>query len=173
MANTTKPQGTTSLLRIVQLLQALCERVCSPLHQVVSQVHEKFTKVNKKQPITDFWLEPQRKSFEALKTALTTTPILGFPDFDLPFIVETDASLDGLGAVLSQQQPQGLKVIAYASRLLRPNERNMKNYSAAQLELLALKWAVTYKFRGYLLGTKFVVYTDNNPLSYVKTAKIS
>ena len=49
----------------------------------------------------------------------------------------------------------------------------MKNYSATKLELLALKWAVTEKFRGYLLGTKFTVYTDNNPLSYIKTAKIS
>ncbi|KAI8788858.1 Transposon Ty3-I Gag-Pol poly [Biomphalaria glabrata] len=117
--------------------------------------------------------DPQQRAFEGLKQALTSTPILGYPDFNLPFVVETDASLDGLGAVLSQQQMEGRKVIAYASRSLRPNERDMKNYSAAKLELLALKWAVTDKFRGYLLGSKFLVFTDNNPLSYIKTAKIS
>jgi hypothetical protein len=63
-------------------------------------------------------------------------------------------------------------IIAYASRSLRPPEKNMQNYSSMKLELLALKWAVTEKFREYLLGGKFTVYTDNNPLSYLKTAKL-
>ena len=71
--------------------------------------------------------------------------------------------MDGLGAVLFQQQDNGKVVIAYASRTLRPQERNMNNYSS--MKLLALKWAVTEKFRDYLLGSRFVVYTDNNPLS--------
>ena len=48
----------------------------------------------------------------------------------------------------------------------------MHNYSSAKLELLALKWAVTEKFRDYLLGSKFTVYTDNNPLAYVQTSKL-
>ena len=48
----------------------------------------------------------------------------------------------------------------------------MHNYSSAKLELLALKWAVTKKFRDYLLGTKFTIYTDNNPLAYVQTSKL-
>lgn len=80
--------------------------------------------------------------------------------------------MDGLGAVLSQQQENGKVVIAYASRTLRPQERNMNNYSSMKLELLALKWAVTEKFRDYLLGSRFIVYTDNNPLSYLQTAKL-
>ena len=48
----------------------------------------------------------------------------------------------------------------------------MHNYSSAKLELLALKWAVTEKFRDYLLGLKFTVYTDNNPLAYIQTSKL-
>ena len=55
---------------------------------------------------------------------------------------------------------------------LRPAERNMSNYSSMKLEFLALKWAVAEKFRDYLIGTKFTVYTDNNPLSYLQTAKL-
>ena len=49
----------------------------------------------------------------------------------------------------------------------------MHNYSSAKLELLGLKWAVTKKFRDSLLGLKFTVYTDNNPLAYIQTSKLS
>ena len=48
----------------------------------------------------------------------------------------------------------------------------MHNNSSAKLELLALRWAVTKKLRDYLLGSKFTVYTDNNPLAYVQTSKL-
>ena len=48
----------------------------------------------------------------------------------------------------------------------------MSNYSSAKLELLALKWAVTEKFRDHLLGSWFTAYTDNNPLAYVKESKL-
>ena len=91
--------------------------------------------------------------------------MLAYPDFSKPFIVEIDASYTGLVAVLSQKQDGKVRVIAYASRGLRGAERNMKNYSSMKLELLALKWAVTKKFRKYLLESEFVVYTDNNPLT--------
>ena len=70
--------------------------------------------------------------------------MLGYPDFEREFILETDASLRGLEAVLSQVDEQGkTHVIAYVSRTLRPSEKSMHNYSSAKLELLALKWAVT------------------------------
>lgn len=62
--------------------------------------------------------------------------------------------------------------IAYASRSLRPTECNMSNYSSMKLEFLALKWAMTEKFREYLLGQRCVVFTDNNPLSHLNTAKL-
>ena len=92
-----------------------------------------------------------------------------WPTLTKPFIVETDASDKGLGAVLSQKQDGKLRVIANASRGLCGAERNMKNYSSMKLEILALKWAVAEKFREYLLGSKFVVYTDNNPLTYLQS----
>ncbi|GFN95390.1 Pol polyprotein [Plakobranchus ocellatus] len=111
-------------------------------------------------------------AFNNLKSALTTAPVLGYADFSLPFQLEVDASFEGLGAILKQEQPQGRKVIAYASRSLRPNERNMNNYSSFKLELLGLKWAVTEKFRGYLLGAECTVVADNNPLNHLQTAKL-
>lgn len=97
--------------------------------------------------------------------------MLGYADFTKPFYVEIDASHQGLGAILSQEGKGGRRPIAYASRGLRPSERNIEDYSAMKLELLALKWAVTEKFREYLLGHKFIVVTDNNPLSHLQTAK--
>lgn len=78
----------------------------------------------------------------------------------------------GLGAVLSQEHGGKHRPVAFASRGLRPSECNMQNYSSMKLEFLALKWAVTENFREYLLGQKSFVYTDNNPLSYLQTAKL-
>ena len=119
--------------------------------------------------IKEKWDSSCETAFVKLKQMLTEAPVLGFPDFSQGFIVETDASFNGLGAVLSQQQENGLVVMGYASRALKPSERNMQNYSSMKLELLALYWAVTQKYRDLLLGTEFVVYTDNNPLSYLQT----
>ena len=117
------------------------------------------------------WNTTCEESFNALKERLVSAPILGYPDFSLPFIVETDASLQGLGAVLSQKVDGKERVIAYASRGLRGGERNDINYSAMKLELLALKWAITDKFRPYLLGSKCLVFTDNNPLAHYQTCR--
>ena len=111
--------------------------------------------------------------FDALKEALCTAPVLGYPDFSREFILEIDASLKGLGTVLSQQQKDGsIHVIAYASRSLCPSERSMCNYSSAKLELLALIWAVTEKFQDYLLGSWYQVYMDNNLVAYVQESKL-
>ena len=156
------------------------------MHQLVGPTNVKKTKGKRKEATTleeqkkleltipkFVWVSEHQKAFDALKLALTTAPVLGYPDFEREFILETDASLRGLGAVLSQVDDLGkTHVIAYASRTLRPSERSMHNYSSAKLELLALKWAVTEKFRDYLLGSKFTVYTDNNPLAYIQTSKL-
>ena len=73
-----------------------------------------------------------------IKRALITSPILEYADFSRPFILETDASLQGLGAVLKQYQEGGRLIIIYASRTLHGLERNDANYSCAKLELLAV-----------------------------------
>ena len=78
----------------------------------------------------------------------------------------------GWGAVLSQEWEGKLHPVAFASRGLRKSEKNMSNYSSRKLELLALKWAVTEQFKNYLVGGKFVVLTDNNPLAHLQNAKL-
>ena len=85
--------------------------------------------------------------FDALKEALSTAPVLGYPDFSREFILETDAPLNGLGAILSQQGKDGeIHVIAYTSCSLHPPERSIHNYSSAKPKLLVLKSAVMEKF---------------------------
>ncbi len=68
------------------------------------------------------WTDKCQSAFDLLKEKFVSTPVLGYADFNKPFIVEVDASLDGLGAVLSQDQDGKRHVIAYASRTLRPYE---------------------------------------------------
>ena len=156
------------------------------LHQLVGPTNVKKTKGKRKEVISleelkkpeltipkFVWVSEHQKAFDALKLALTTAPMLGYPDFEREFILETNVSLRGLGAVLSQVDEQGkTHIIAYMSWTLRPSEKSMHNYSSAKLELLALKWAVTEKFRDYLLGSNFTVYTNNNPLAYIQTSKL-
>ena len=116
------------------------------------------------------WGEKQQQSFEEIISKLTNPPVLAYADYRLPFTLHTDASANGLGAVLYQKQDGIDRVVAYASRSLKPAE---KNYPAHKLEFLALKWAVSEKFHDYLYGTKFEAVTDNNPLTYVfTTAKL-
>ena len=105
--------------------------------------------------------------FEALKGLCSECPVLAYADYKRPFVLHTDVSITGLGAVLYQKQEDGKeRVIAYASQTLNRAERN---YDAHKLEFLALKWAVTDRFHEYLYGATFEVYTDNNHLTYILT----
>ena len=95
-------------------------------------------KIGLTQP-TFAWASEHQKAFNILIVALTTAPVLGYPNFDREFILETDASLRGLEAVLSQvDEASKVHVIAYASQTLRSSEKSMHTYSSAKLELLAL-----------------------------------
>lgn len=145
-------------------------KLAAPLHKLVAELASRKVR-GTGQAVIERWSEECRQNFEALKAKLTTAPVLAYADFSLPFILEVDASHGGLGAVLSQEQNGKVRPIAYASRGLRPTERNMANYSSMKLEFLALKWAMSEKFREYLLGHKCIVYTDNNPLSHLSSAK--
>lgn len=145
-------------------------QVAGPLYHLIGVCNKEKTTPKANCKLQASWTQDCTEAFDKLKEKLTSSPVLGYADYKSEFILETDASLQGLGAVLMQKQNDVLRVIAYASRTLRPSERNDSNYSSAKLELLAVKWAVTEKFRDYLLGSKFKVITDNNPLSYLQTS---
>jgi transposase InsO family protein len=116
------------------------------------------------------WTPSCQDAFDVLKDKLVNAPILQYADFSHPFIVQCDAAQSGLGAVLYQEIDGDERVIAYASRSLSKTERR---YPTHKQEFLALKWAVADKFKEYLYQAKFVVRTDNNPLTYVlKGAKL-
>lgn len=114
------------------------------------------------------WTANCQAAFETLKEKLIGAEILGYPDFDLPFRLEIDACSLGYGAILSQVQDGKVVVIAYASKKI--NEP-IQNFSSFKLEFNALHWAVCKKFNDYLIGSKFKVITDSNPLSKVLAAK--
>ena len=100
------------------------------------------------------------KSFCRLKNLLTTAPVLVYPRFSpgCSFILETDVSTVGLGAVLSQEQSNGIvHPIAFASHSVDKHERN---YGISELETLGLVWAICY-FHTYLLGHRCIAYTDH------------
>ena len=139
-------------------------KIAAPLHNLVGLVAKQNK--GKKASISKLWSESHEEAFLTLKEKLTTTPVLAYPDFSSSFILETDASSQGFGAILSQVQNGKQRVIAYASRGLRDSERKIDDFSSMKLELMAMVWAIGDKFRDYLQISPFVVITDNNPLSY-------
>lgn len=127
--------------------------VAQPLHDLL------------KDGVAFTWSQQHRDAWTHLRDALLAEPVLAHPRFDQPFRLSTDASANGLGAVLSQQQPDGSeRPVAYASRALRGAERR---YAAVELELLGLVFAVVH-FRYYLNGSRFVVLTDHAALQYMR-----
>ena len=107
------------------------------------------------------------QAFEDLKKKCMTAPVLVFTDFNKPFRLETDASGEGLGAVLFQESDDGqYHPVAFASWELKGGE---PKYHSSKLKFLTLKWVVTEQFREYLQYQPFTVRTDNNPLTYILT----
>jgi hypothetical protein len=104
------------------------------------------------------WTEKSQEAFDHMKEVMGTGPVLALPDFTLPFVLECDASDEGIGAVLMQ----GGHPIIFESRKFSQPERL---YSIYDKEMLAIMHALT-KFRQYLMGSKFVVKTDHNSLKY-------
>jgi transposase InsO family protein len=113
------------------------------------------------------WTEKEQEAFDYLRTCLITRPILAYPNFKLPFIIFTDASNVGLGAVLSQIQDGKERVIAYASRHLNQAERN---YATIEKEALAIVFAVK-KFKPYIHGHETKIVTDHAPLKWLMKVK--
>lgn len=113
------------------------------------------------------WNEQCDAAFRKMKEFLVSAPILSCPDYSRPFVVQTDASGYGIGAVLSQPYPEGDKVICYLSRSLNRCE---KNYSTTQKECLAVIWALE-KLRPYLELVQFTVVTDHYSLLWLQSLK--
>ncbi len=121
-----------------------------------------------KKEVSFVWHDAQQTSFDQLKHALTHAPVLTFPDYTLPFILCTDASALGVGAVLMQQTESSRpQVIAYASRTLNAAE---SRYSVTHLEALALVWALRH-FRDIIYGYQVTVYTDHAALLHLFKGK--
>uniref|UniRef100_A0A9J8B9T8 ribonuclease H n=1 Tax=Cyprinus carpio carpio TaxID=630221 RepID=A0A9J8B9T8_CYPCA len=113
------------------------------------------------------WSPEAEEAFQQVKSALTTEPVLRAPDFTCPFLVQTDASDTGLGAVLSQVQDGEEHPVIYISRKLTPTEQR---YAVVEKEALVVKWAVL-ELRYYLLGRRFTLLTDHAPLQWMARAK--
>ena len=109
------------------------------------------------------WSEACQDAFQKLKEALTSAPVLAYPDPKKEYILDTDASLFGMGAVLSQVHDGQERVVAYASKTLN---RAQRNYCTTRRELLAVVTFVKH-FRHYLYGTKFLIRTDHASLRWL------
>ena len=156
-----------------QIARPLFDLLKSPVNvdsKVQSQDHSSKQYAPSSHPIQ--WLTKHQYALDRLLDCLTRPPILGYPDYSQQFELHTDASYQGLGAVLYQKQEGKMRVMGYGSRVLTPAE---KRYHAGKLEFLALKWAVCDHFRDILYyAPHFTVYTDNNPLTYVlSTGKLN
>ncbi|CAF2043665.1 unnamed protein product [Rotaria magnacalcarata] len=113
------------------------------------------------------WSDQCHHAFNQLKIALTQAPLLQAPNFNEPFILETDASDYGLGAILTQEFENQKFVIAYASRTQTAAERN---YFPTEKEALAIFWA-TKHFRPYLEGTTIYIRSDCRALQWLLNTK--
>ena len=114
------------------------------------------------------WSSELNAAFRSLKSELCSAPVLVSPDFNRPFILQTDASDRGVGAVLSQYNDAGLDhLVAYFSHKLLPRE---ERYSITEKECLAIKLGVK-AFKVYLLGKPFIVQTDHRALEWLGRLK--
>ena len=115
---------------------------------------------------TEFiWTKDCENSFNKLKTALISSPILAVPDWNLPFEIMCDASDFAVGAVLGQKNEKSSVVLYYASKTLNDAQ---KNYTTTEKEMLAVVFALE-KFRSYILGSHIVIYTDHSALKFLLT----
>lgn len=160
-------------------------RIAKPLYELLAKPKSEQTQSQKRRNVSRKsaqlppsypvqWTIIHQDILNRMVDQLTNPPVMAYPDLEKPFVLHVDASEEGLGAVLYQRQEGVLRVIAYGSRTLSPAEKNYKLHSG-KLEFLALKWAITERFRDYLFhAPDFVVYSDNNPLTYVtRSAKLN
>ena len=163
--NITQLQAFLGLAGYYRKFIAGFAKIASPLYSLLSTTD---TSRSKKTPLN--WTDDTQTAFDQLRTILTTHPFLILPNFDLNYILDTDACGYAVGAVLSQEQDSQVRPVAYFSKHLSPAQRN---YSTSERELLAIVLAVE-NFAQYLYGKHFTVNSDHQPLQWLfKTAKPS
>ena len=136
----------------------------------LSAISSPLSDLTKKgQPNKVRWGPEQETAFRLLINQLSQSPILCLPNFEMDFILQTDASETGIGAVLLQEYSGYRFPVYYASKKLLERERR---YSVIERECLAIVWAVQ-KFQNYLYGKEFVLETDHQPLIYLNKTKIA
>ena len=128
------------------------------IHRFAAEANPLHALTHKDVPF--IWDTACQKAFERLKQLMTEAPLLAFPDFRQSFLLQTDASGLGLGAVLSQKQEDGtIRPLAFASRTLQTHERNC---GVTELEALGVVWAVKH-FRPYLYGHHLMSILTTRP----------
>ena len=130
--------------------------IAEPLYKILRGPKKLFT-----------WTTSCQQAFDHLKSKLVQPPVLGYPDFSIPFILHTDAFETAVGAVLSQCTDGHERVVSYWSRQLTKAERN---YSTIEREALAVIGAIK-EFYPYLYGFNFQLVTDHNPLTSLRDIK--
>lgn len=113
------------------------------------------------------WSEEKVEDFRKTQQALCKELVLHIPDFNCPFVLQTDASNKAIGTVLTQEMNSMERPIAYASRKLQPQEQR---YATIERECLVIKWGMAY-FHYYLLGHKLKLITDYAPLKWLQTTQ--
>ena len=146
------PKMVTGFRSSLGIINYYCRFICK-YAQVTHPLYKLISGDNalKKNKIIE-WNDECEKAFGKLKEICTSTPILAYAAFSKPFKLQSDACTSGLGAILYQNQDEVDCVIGYASRSL---SKTKHKYLTHKLEFLALKWAITEKFHGYLYGNDF------------------
>ncbi len=115
------------------------------------------------------WMAARQKAFETIKAKLATAPVVAHPDFNKPFILYTDVSGEGVGAVLHQKgENERERISACASRTYNEHE---KKYPITEQECLAVIWGVE-KFRQFLSVKPFKIITDHMALETIRTVDL-
>ena len=156
--------GVRKLIRTVGYFRHFIKnfaRIAKPLNDLLGCGNSKL----KNHPVS--LTAATEEAFYMMKKKCAMATVLAFADLKRPFLLETDASRYGLGAILQQVQEDGkYHPVVYVSRALHGSEAN---YHSSKLEFLALKWAMTQQFKEYLMYQPFTMQTDNNPLTYILT----
>ena len=155
MAGASVCQRSAQFFGPCRLLQAFCPALCNHC-QAIDPITQKGVPFH--------WTEPQVHSFQALKDALTSAPVLALPDFKKPFCVETDASGIGIGVVMMQ----GGHPLAFLSKALGPRSQGLSTY---EKEYMAILLALD-QWRAYLQYGEFHILTDQKSLSQLTEQRL-